>query len=80
MARTKIIKIKVHPSARVNKVVPDDSGGYTVWTTATAEKGKANDAVIKALAKHLSLAPSLITLVRGASSRQKQLAITFPDD
>ena len=80
MTRTKVVSIKVHPSARINKVTPDQNGGFIIWTTATAEKGKANDAVIRALAHYLSLAPSVIKLVRGAPSRQKQVAIEFPGD
>jgi uncharacterized protein YggU (UPF0235/DUF167 family) len=73
--KTVLVEIKVHPSARVNKVEAAENGGFTIWTTATAENGKANAAVIKALAKYLGMAPSMINLVRGATSRKKQVAI-----
>ena len=38
-------------------------------------KGRANEALIKWLAKELGVAQRDITLVRGASSRQKQLLL-----
>lgn len=71
----RIVKIKVHPKARLNKVQPDDDGGFTIWTTAPPDKGAANDAVIRALAEHLGIPRQVLSLVTGATSRQKLIKI-----
>jgi uncharacterized protein len=69
------VEVKVHPKARHEKIEPDGAGGYRVWTTAPPDKGAANDAVTRMLAKHLGIAPSRVTLVRGAASRSKLFEI-----
>ena len=48
---------------------------YRVMTTASPEAGKANQAVIKLLAKHLGVAASLITLISGGNARDKVFQI-----
>lgn len=70
-----MIEVKVNPKARLNKVEEDGAGGYIVWTTAAPDKGQANDAVVRALAKHLGVSRSDITLKRGATSRRKVFEI-----
>jgi hypothetical protein len=69
------IEVKVHPKARHEKIEPDGAGGFRVWTTAPPDKGAANEAVARILAKHLRLAPSRVTVVRGAASRNKLFEI-----
>ena len=69
------IAVRVQPNARVNKVEQIGTVSYRVSTTATPEAGKANQAVVKLLAKHLDVAPSLITLVSGANARDKVFEI-----
>jgi hypothetical protein len=64
-------EVKVHPKARLEKVEADGAGGFKVWTTAPADRGAANAAVGKILAKHLGVPPSRVTLVRGGTSRNK---------
>jgi len=46
-----------------------------VAVTAIPEKGKANAALIKLLAKHLSLPKSAFRMVSGARDRNKQIFI-----
>lgn len=68
------IEVKVTPGAKKNTV--EVNGDISrVWTTAVAEKGKANDAVVKLLAKHFSVPKSAITIVRGHTSRTKLVEI-----
>lgn len=60
------IKVRVIPRAKFNRVeLPK------VWTTTTPTDGKANAAVIVALAKHFGVAKSRIKLIRGDASRDK---------
>jgi hypothetical protein len=46
-----------------------------IRTTAPPADGKANKAVRKMLAKHLGVAPSTLTLLRGETQRSKQFLI-----
>jgi len=50
-----------------------------VQVTAVPEKGKANQAVIKLLAKELGLAKSAFTLIDGETSRTKRFAVACDD-
>lgn len=69
MSRT--IEVKAHPKAKHDKVESIGADSYKVWTTAPADKGAANAAVAKLLARELGVAPSRLSLKRGATSRQK---------
>ncbi|MFV0386733.1 DUF167 domain-containing protein [Paracoccus sp. (in: a-proteobacteria)] len=62
--------IRVTPRARRNAISVDETG-IRAHVTAVPEDGKANAAVIKLLAKSLGVAKSRLTLVRGATSRDK---------
>lgn len=48
--------------------------------TAPPADGKANDALIRCLARAWGLAPSRITLATGAASRVKTLAVSGPTE
>lgn len=68
------MKISVHlkPNSRHREeVVLNDDGSLTIYTKAPAIEGRANLAAAKLLAKHFSMAPSKIKLVRGAASKYK---------
>ncbi len=69
-----IIDVKVTPKAAAGKVVEKD-GLLRVYVTAAPEDGKANKAVVKLLAKHYGVAPSMITVLRGRTSRNKTVEI-----
>ena len=64
------IRLRVTPRARRNAIIVED-GLIRVHVTAPPEDGKANAAVAKLLAKSLGVAKSRLTLLRGASSRDK---------
>jgi uncharacterized protein YggU (UPF0235/DUF167 family) len=53
-------------------------GAVRVWTTAAPTDGQANEAVRRLLAKRLGLAPSCLSLVRGATARDKTFEIEGP--
>ncbi len=48
---------------------------YLVEVTARPVQGKANEAVIKALAKYLGISASRIRIVSGATSKKKIVTI-----
>ncbi len=68
------MKISVHlkPNSRHREeVVTNDDGSLTIYTKAPAIEGRANLAAVKLLAKHFSVAPSKVKLLRGATSKYK---------
>lgn len=71
----RLVNVKVNPKARINKVEDDGEGGYIIWTTEPPDKGAANRAVTKALARHLGISRSSVALVRGETSRRKLFEI-----
>jgi uncharacterized protein YggU (UPF0235/DUF167 family) len=50
---------------------------YKVWIKEIPEDGKANEAVIKALAKYFDTAKSNIELIKGATSSEKVFNINI---
>lgn len=64
------LAVRVTPGARDQSVVIAE-GAVQVKVRAPADKGAANDAVIALLAEALDCPPSHLSLLRGATSRQK---------
>ena len=62
--------VRVTPKAARNAVI-QEGDRIRVTVTTVPEDGKATAAVIKLLAKSLGVAKSRLTLVRGATSRDK---------
>ena len=70
------ISIHLKPNSRHREeVVMNDDGSLTIYTKAPAIEGRANLAAVKLLAKHFSVAPSKVKLVRGATSKYKVFEI-----
>lgn len=70
------LHIRVQPKASRNEICDFGADGLLkVRVTAPPTDGKANEAVIKLLAKMLRTAPSSIQIVRGANSRDKTLEV-----
>jgi uncharacterized protein (TIGR00251 family) len=65
----------VHPKAKHNEITGIKDGQLHIRTTAPPADGKANMAVRKMLAKHLGVAPTTLTLLRGETQRNKQFLI-----
>ena len=63
--------VRVTPHAKHEAVTEIDPQTLHVRVAVPPEKGRANAAVIAAIAEHLGVAPSRITIVRGHAARQK---------
>lgn len=77
-----IMKISAHlkPNSRHREeVVVGDDGSLTIYTKAPAIEGRANAAAVKLLAKHFGVAPTKVTLLRGATSKYKVFEIDRSD-
>jgi hypothetical protein len=68
-----LLSVRATPRAKRTAIAPGDP--VRIWVTAPADKGKANDAVRIVLAKAMGIAPSRLTLKRGAASRDKQFQV-----
>ena len=69
-----VIAVRVTPGAGQARMARE-GGALRIWVTAPPEDGRANTAVVAALARALGVAPSRLQLIRGASSREKQFRI-----
>ena len=70
------IFVKVKPGAKETRVEAKDTTHFNVAVVEPAQDGKANRAIVKALAQHLDIAPSRITIITGVTVRQKLVEIT----
>jgi uncharacterized protein YggU (UPF0235/DUF167 family) len=69
-----VLTVRVTPRARVPSVRLDQ-GQIAVHVAAPPADGAANAAVLTLLARALGVAPSRLTLLRGAASRIKQVRV-----
>lgn len=67
--------VQVKPKSREDRVEQIDDAHFIVRVKEAPEGGKANEAVIRALARHLDIAPSRLSLVRGSSGKQKAIEL-----
>lgn len=69
------IQLKVVPRAKKPAVEHLIDGTWRVAVTAPAEGGKANAAVIEALARHFDVPKAAVRIVRGLASRRKEAEV-----
>ena len=69
------LNIKVLPRSSKQEVTRIDANLYGVRVFAAPAKGEANKEVIKLIAAHFGLPPSLVEIVRGHTSRNKVVAL-----
>jgi uncharacterized protein (TIGR00251 family) len=70
-----LLPVKAQPGARQVGIRGEHDGMLKVSVTQVAEKGKANKALVEALATDLGLARSQIELVSGELQPQKRFLI-----
>lgn len=74
-----LLAVRVQPRARKDEIGGERDGALMVRVTAPPVEGKANDAVRKLLAKRLGIAPGRVSVVRGATGRDKLVEIDGMD-
>ncbi len=74
------LKVRVTPGARESAIGEWRDDGLRVKVREPAEKGRANEAVAKLLAKTLGVPASAVVLKRGGTSREKLFEIDGLDD
>ncbi|MGC9610927.1 MAG: DUF167 domain-containing protein [Minisyncoccia bacterium] len=71
------IFVFVKTKARQEKVEKVDETHYKVWVTEPPVDGKANKAVISVLSDFFSVSKINITLLSGATSKEKAFDLTL---
>jgi uncharacterized protein (TIGR00251 family) len=70
-----ILPLRAQPGARKNGIQGVINGSLKVSVTAPPEDGRANEALLNLLRKQLRLKRSQVSLVGGATSREKKFLI-----
>lgn len=76
------ILVKAKPGAKRESVEKIDEAHFTVAVKEPPIRGRANEAIIKALAGYFAVAPERVRIVSGHTSRQKVVEVEtdFSDD
>lgn len=69
------VTVFVHPNSKKPRIDKDLLGSLHVYVNQPPLEGKANKAVIEALAEHFKVSKSKVQLLRGEKSKQKTFEI-----
>ena len=69
------IEVKVVPSSGKQECFWDKSGKLKCFLKSPAEKGKANNELLKLLAKYLEISALNLKIISGATARKKLVKI-----
>lgn len=69
------IFVKVKPKAKEEKVIKVNDTNFKVWVKELPEKGRANRAVLKAMANYFGTSQSNIKIISGSTSKLKVIEI-----
>ncbi|MBI4032496.1 DUF167 domain-containing protein [Candidatus Berkelbacteria bacterium] len=69
------LTVRVKPNSRFTSVEELEDGSYRVAVTVPPERGKANGAVIDALATHFDVPKSSVEILAGHAVRTKIIEI-----
>ncbi len=75
-----LLKVYLQPKSSKNEIVGPFRDGIKIKVTASPVEGKANQALIRFLARELSVAPSCIEILKGHHYREKTLRISGSSD
>jgi uncharacterized protein (TIGR00251 family) len=70
------VPVKVKPNAKTERVEVQPDGSLLVSVKAPPVDGKANEAVVRAVATHFGVPRASVEIARGASGRLKVLEIS----
>jgi uncharacterized protein len=70
-----LLRLRVSPGARKARINGEHDGALKLSVQEPAEKGKANEGVIRLLARSLDIPEGRIELINGHASRDKRVAI-----
>lgn len=71
------VTVRAKPKSRRARLEKIDATHFVICVKEAARGGKANTAIINALASHFHIAPSRIELVRGRTAKEKIFTIAL---
>ena len=75
-----LIKVYLQPKSSKNEMAGPYRDGIKVKVTAPPIEGKANESLIRFLAKEFGISPSSIEMIKGHHAREKILKISGDTD
>jgi uncharacterized protein (TIGR00251 family) len=75
MTASGTLAVRIQPRAASDEIVGERNGALVVRVTAPPVDGRANEALCRLLARRLRVAPSRISLLKGARSRDKLVQV-----
>jgi uncharacterized protein len=69
------IAVRLQPRARAAEILGEREGALLVRVTAPPVEGRANDALCRLIAKRAGVGVRRVSVVRGASSREKVVRV-----
>lgn len=69
------ISVRVKPNAKVEKIEKIGENNFLLWVKEKPQEGKANQAVIRVLAKYFDVSKSEVILLKGQTAREKVFEI-----
>lgn len=70
------LTVRVRANAKHTTVEELPDGSYRVSVLAAPERGRANRAVVDALANHFGIAPSRVAILAGHTARTKIVEVS----
>ena len=70
-----IIQVKVKPASKEEKIIKISDNNLEVWVKEPPIQGRANRAIIKALAGYFQISLSSVSIISGRTSRLKTINI-----
>ncbi len=69
------IQIKAHPKSKKVQIRKNGESFYEVWVQEAPEDGKANEAILRILAKELGLSRNKLSIISGLNSKNKWVQV-----
>ncbi len=66
-----LVKVKVYPETKKEKLVKKSDDSYDVYVKDKAERGMANRRVAEIIANHFGVVAGKIKLIKGGNRRNK---------
>ncbi len=69
------IRVKVHTNSKTKSIEKDIHGVFQVYTSQRPVEGKANEEIIKMIAKYFEVKPNKVFIESGKKSKEKIVEI-----
>lgn len=70
------ISVSVKAGSKTDKIIRKSENNFLVFVKKRTKEGKANEAVINAIAEHFGVSKSRVSIIKGLKSHRKIIEIT----